>query len=389
MEWFALFIPLVAGAVLYWKLPHKVVWWEAVLPMLPALILIPALREMAVHVRTHDVERWGGWVTRAIYYEPWDEYIHQTCTREVPDGTDSQGRAKTKTETYDCSYVSYHSAQWQVRESNGIERSISKADFEWLAQRFRNRVFRDQHRFYHSIDGDAYETTWQGDEPSFQPMFTEHAFVNKILVTKGVLGFPDVPNPAELGLYEFPPLQNHFVDPAVLGTAPGAAEADQILQRANARLGSHKQVRLWLLLFHDKPLKTGLDQQNYWKGGNKNELVVCLGLSNQNQVQWCHPFCWSPDGNTSNDTLKIHIRDYATRMKSADLPALSRFIVQETAKLFERKSFKEFDFLHIECPGWAIVVIYLLTIGATGVVAMLVVNNEIEPQQAFRAHVRR
>ena len=60
----------------------------------------------------NDTEYLGYYITKASYYEPWNEYIHRTCTREVYDGRDSDGNPKYRTEHYDCSYVEYHHAEY-------------------------------------------------------------------------------------------------------------------------------------------------------------------------------------------------------------------------------------------------------------------------------------
>lgn len=372
MEWFALLIPIIAGGVVYKLHPHRVVWWEAVLPILPPLLLIPLVRQGAIYAVCRDTERWGGWVVSATYYEDWNEYIHRTCTRTVGSGNSQ------RIETYDCSYVAYHGPEWVIKDSNGQTHAISADTFEHFCAKFGNRKFVDMHRHYHTNDGDSYVTTWPGKDVSFTPVFTEHSYVNQILGTHGVLGFPDVKDPKQLGLYEYPPWANLFHDPAVLGNAPGSPRADEILQRANAKLGAKKELRMWLLLFHDKPLRTGVDQESYWQGGNKNEFVVCLGLNRQHQIQWCYPFCWIPDGNTSNTELKVNVRNFA--MTQPQLPAFAEYMAAQADRHFVRKEFdKELAYVHVDCPMWAMILIYVLTSLATGLVAYVVVHNETVP----------
>lgn len=377
MEWLALLIPAIVGPVLWWRFPHRVVWWEALLPCLPTLLIIPLTRAAAVHSVTHDTERHGGWVVKAEYYEDWNEYVHRTCYRTVGSGKSA------RSVPYDCSYVDYHPPEWWVEDSNGYRRSIDASTFDWLCGKFGNKTFQDLHRWYHTNDGDLYAATYPGSQQAFQPFVTEHSYINRVQATTGVLAFPAV-SQAEaqtLGLYEYPPLADPFHDHAVLGNAPGAGRADELLQLANARLGRLKELRLWLLLFHDKPLSTAFSQESYWSGGNKNELVVCIGLDKAGTAQWCHSFCWSPDGNTSNDLLKLAIRNFVMGQSQGpcNLIALAERMEWEAKGLFQRKNFDEFDYLAVDSPAWAVWLTYILTLLATAGVAWFVVENEVAP----------
>lgn len=64
------------------------------------------------------------------------------------------------------------------------------------------------------------------------------------------------------------------------------------------------QVRVWVLLFNNLPRETGLLQEAYWVNGNKNELVICIGL-NEDKIMWSHIFSW-----TESQTIKIELRNF-------------------------------------------------------------------------------
>lgn len=379
LEWAAILIPAIAGVALHYAYKHKVVWYEVIMPMLPALILIPLIKLLAVTSLTTDYERHGGWAVEARHYEHWNEYIHQTCTRTTGSGKDA------KTETYDCSYVQDHPEYWELEDSNGYVMQISASEFEGLCNRFGNKTFREMHRHYHTIDGDEYHTVWGGNEASLQPIATHHTYENRVQATHGVIDFPEVTKKEakEKGLYDFPQLTSYLYDPAILGSCAGSLEADAYLQIQNGKLGRRKQVRFWLLIFHNKPREVGFDQESYWVGGNKNEVVVTVGLDSSNQVMWCHPFCWSPDGNTSNDVMKINIRNHVEAQKDFKPLEAAQFIVAEATEKFERKHFKEFSYLTVDTPTWAYWVIYIMTILSTIGMGIFIVGNEIDENNSL------
>ena len=105
-----------------------------------------------------DTEYLGHYVTCATYDEPWDEYIHKTCTKTVHDGYDKNGNEITHEEEYDCSYVEYHEKKWFITLENGHKTYISEDQYKQVVKKLGTpRVFVDMHRHYHRIDGDRYE----------------------------------------------------------------------------------------------------------------------------------------------------------------------------------------------------------------------------------------
>lgn len=376
MEWFALLIPIISIPIMRVLFPHKIVWWELFLPILPPLLIIPLVKICAETVITTDYERWGGWAVEVRHYEDWNEYIHQTCTREVYVGTDSKGNSVYRTETYDCSYVDYHPEHWLLLGSNGEEWDISEAEYTQLKLRFGNNTFVDMHRSYHTNDGDMYRSTWPGENKSFTPIFSEHRYRNKVQANHGVFEYKKVDEKTAKILYQFPNLTDRFNDPPILGQHNEPA-ADKLLQYYNAKNGAGYQIRYWILLFQNQPRSIGLEQEALWKGGNKNEFVLCINTDSNNKPTWCHAFCWSPEGYAGNDTMRIEMRDFVESQKSLNLIDIVKLLDQKTQQYWKRKNFAEFEYLKVDLPSFVVVIIYILTFLATGAVSVFSVKNEI------------
>lgn len=376
MEWFALLIPVISIPLMRILFPHKVVWWELFLPILPPLLLIPIIKFSAETAITNDYERWGGWAIEVRYYEDWNEYIHKTCTRQVSDGTDSKGNPKYKTETYDCSYVDYHPEYWELLGSNGEQWQISKSEYNKIKAKFGNNTFVDMRRYYHTNDGDMYKSIWSGKDDSFIPIFSEHRYRNKVQASRGVFEYKQIDKETKALLHKFPNLPDKFNDPPILGQHNQPA-ADKLLQYYNAKLGARYQIRYWILLFKNQPRSIGLEQEALWKGGNKNEFVLCINTDSTNKPTWCHGFCWSPDGYAGNDIMKIEMRDFVESQEFLDLIPVVEKMVEETGQNWKRKQFAEFEYLKVDLPSWVIVLIYILTMLTTGGVCFFVVVNEI------------
>ena len=371
MEWLAILIPICAAVTLrlFWE--HKVTWWECLLPMLPVFIIVPLVKLAGEKQQVTDHERHGGWVVEARYYEDWDEWITETCSYTVSCGKDC-----TTTVYYDCSYRRYHPAEWHLTDSNGYEMPISSEEFEALAAKFHSRHKIDQHRSYYTKDGDMFRATWPGDVKTQTPVATEHWFENRVQNAVGVYAYDKVHEPHKRGIYDYPKLHSYLYDPAILGNADNVQEADRELQLLNGQLGRKKQVRMWILLFHGQDRSVGLEQEAHWKGGKKNEVVTCINLDPSGKPTWCHVFCWSPDGNTSNHEMKANIRNAVEFQTKLDLKGTVKLIGEQVQQHFVRKSFKEFSYLAVATPTWAYWVIYLLVIASTGGLGWFAVVNE-------------
>lgn len=371
MEWSILLVPILVMGYLKYTYPRHFVWWEVVVPMLPVFVIIPLVRYTTTHILVTDTERWGGWVLEAKYYEDWNEQVWTTCSY-----TDSKGNTKTRP----CLQTVCHPEEITLRDSNNGTYSITRREFEYLAAKFGNRKFVDQHRHYYTNDGDLWVTKWEDKHNSLQTFTSEHTFVNKMRASRNVMNYPKIRDPK--GLYAYPRVTDRFHDSAVLGTYTHSHIADLSLQDFNALEGCVKQVRCWLLIFHDKPLETGYQQESYWVGGKKNEFVCCINISND-KITWVHSFCWSPDGYTGNDLIKIALRDEFTN-KPADLLAVVKSLKSQINERWKRKSFKEFDYLSVDLPPWIIWIIFVLTAISTAVLSAIFHGNEYEERQTRR-----
>jgi hypothetical protein len=364
--YFALVIPILAGVYLIWKHRQSVVLWEPLIVIGACLIFIAIFKAGVETHQTDDVEYWGSRAVRVEYYEAWDERIHQTCTRSC---------GKNCTTTYDCSYTIYHSEYWAIADDLGQKIKISHAEHDRLLRQFgvTKTTFVDLHRNYYTNDGDKYIGNWDGSVESCEPVTTIHHYENRVQASASVFNYPEVTEEEKLQYkpYDYPELkQNHILYP-ILGAGKDAIEAQKFLDYENALLGKKKEIRMWVLLFKDQPIEAGMMQEGYWKGGNKNEFIVAIGMKG-NKPAWCHPFSWS-----EIEEPKIRIRNWVMEQDTLDLMELSRFVTQRLNLNFKRKHFSEFSYLTVDPPFWAVLTTYVVTIILTILTSLWVVHNKI------------
>lgn len=380
--WAAVVIPVLAVGVLYWKFHRKLVWWEVGLLVLIPVALVWVSKLLIETSQTTDTEFWGGWVTKAEYYEDWNERV--SCRHPIPCShptysTDSNGRrvqtgyAHSNDGHYHLYDVDEHPPYWQIHGSNGETIRTSSADFERLAKRFGNRRFVDLNRNYHSNDGDKYVAVWGGADETLEPVTTQHTYENRVQASSSVFNYQEV-DPQTYDLFEYPAVQG-YRQKCILGNGgPTTVEGTQRLALWNAKLGKLKQVRMFVLIFQGKPMQAAMEQESYWKGGNKNEFIVCIGTDKANKVQWCHVFSWS-----EAEVLKVEARNFVMEMEDLDLVALADWLGPAVQEKFVRKEFADFSYLTVEPPLWAVLTVFGITLLVTAGLSVWFVLNEVVP----------
>lgn len=366
--WLAIFIPVLTAIVLYVFFRHKTVWWEFALPFVVSVIVIGFCYMVAIRSATYDIEYWGNYFTGGEYYEPWNELVVYTDTH-----TDSEGNSYTETHTR----VDYHSAEWHGLLNSGQSVWIDEGLYQQMKSVWGVEEFEDMKRDFHSKDGDKYATFIRGDDSKLFTYFSTHSYINKIQASKSIFKFKEV-NPKDYGLYDYPVVKDCYV-PSILGDVGFKVDANRLLDILNAKYGMDKKMRVWLLLFKDKPLQAGLDQENYWMGGNKNEFVVCVGLKGNDEVDWCYVFSWS-----EKELVKIKVREQVMDMKTFNSVAFVVWLKDMLVKNYEKKSFKDFDYLTVEPGMIAICVAFIVTLMVNIGISFFIVLNEFQEGVTLR-----
>lgn len=367
MVYLCFLVPVVTVIILLVFYRIRVVWWELMIPVAASILFILIAKAICIHSLTADTEYLGGYVTDVRYYEDWNEYIHRTCTS-------CSGSGKTRTcHTYDCSYVDYHPEYWTAETTLGSY-TITEARYNELVRQFKATPnFVELHRKYHTNDGDMYRADWAGEDATLEPVTTTHGYENRPKACVNVYHFEpvDTADIREYGLYSYPGIYKQWRQDQILGYRDQKAEKK--LQLLNAKLGRNKQIRVYFCVFKNKPRDAGHLQEQLWEGSNKNEFIVCIGINDQQEVQWVYDFSW-----TEKEDMKVDIRSLIESQKKLDLSAAIDFTYQEIQTKWVRRNFKEFDYLTIEPTMKQVVWIFILTAFVNLGLGIWVVKNDIE-----------
>lgn len=371
MEIIAFILPFITAIFLLIFFRKETTLKEYFLLIIPSIIVFFVTRSIMVGVNTTDTEYLGDYITKVRHYDEWDEWIVRRCTRTVSNGK------TTTTQTYDCSYRQYHPERWSYFDSKGNEHWLYyKHEYDLIRKRFgTSERFIDMKRRYYRIDGDAQEYVWNGTESTAYTVTHSHKYTNKIQNSRSVFNFTEISDyeADTLGLYDYPNIINYDQNPILSQnyTVPESQECS--IRYLNGYYGSKYQFRLYVLLFpYDKGIEISELQRSYWLGGNKNEMVVCLGMKDSTHIGWCNAFSWC-------DTPKLDLatEQYFTENDTLDLTAYSKIVRQCLSDgYWKRKEFDDFSYIKPELSNTQhIILLIILMIYNVGISIYIVLND--------------
>ena len=361
MEWIPIFVPILLSILALYIYRHKLIWWEVALPTLVSLVIIGVMKVSMTAYSAQDVEYFSEYITEARYYEEWDEWIEQTCSEPCNCTTDDDGYTSCDTCYYDCSYRDYNPEFWQIRTNMGNAYRCTQGYYKYLVKLFNNETFVDMRRDYYTIDGDMYRTQFDGIFEHVIPMSYEHTYVNKPQAAHTIFQFDDLLPEDTEGLYQYPQVVDRKQD-ACLGCTDKENERLRIYNGLNGR---KHEIKMFVLVFEGKDISIAEKQRHFWKGGNKNELVVCT----DSEGSWTKTFSWCDDKSIEvesnyifNDTIPMkHKIDKLVKLVDTN---------------WKRKHFEDFSYIKVPLTNSQIMWIYIIvSIFSIGLLAFGIFND--------------
>ena len=374
MNFIIYIIPFFVAIILFLFFRRKVVWWEYVVLIIPSLLFSLLIKLCMVSYNVSDTEYLGGYVTKIIYYEEWDEMVLRTKTRRVPCGRDSNGHTQYRTETYTVWERDYHPERWvYINNEDNFEHHISKELYNKIKFRLNSpTVFKDMKRNYHRIDGDAYVTMYDGSIEHLYDITWSHKYKNKVQASQSNTIFKmldiDKEMADSLGLYEYPEITDLAQNP-ILGRNVSKEEL-QIFRYINAMKGKKNEFRTYILFFNYDEFDKSELQKSYWQNGNKNEFITCLGMKGDSVV-WTNSFSWC-----DMPKLEVKTRSYFIDNPKLDLVKYGTWLNNNIDDNWVRKEFDDFNYIDIELSTGQYIALFFLTIVFNiGIGAAVIYNN--------------
>ena len=372
-------------------------WWEFFIPAVSTAIVALFFKLIFSSVGNNFAEYWGSTIISIYEQEPYNYWQVQTCSRQVPCGTDSEGHTVYCTEYYDCSHQVDVSPSWYAKTDIGERFYIKESLYDSLFIQFeRKRAVVDEHHNYSPRDkavgsrGTKFEgkrvgnisyewkTDWPGSDDTRKASFSKHRYTNKIKASDLTIFNIKIVSEKQadtLGLFKYPDV-DRITFPTILKDSSVVISKDiqEKFRRLNGKYGPSNEMRLWILVFEDKPQLYGKYQENYWVKGNMNELVICMSKKDTT-LQWVNIFSW-----TINESLPIEIRNYISNLPSITEKTWNELYVylNENLSKFQRRDFKEFDYLKRQNKWWEIFIVYIFGVAAAVGMNIWVATNEFD-----------
>lgn len=366
--WLALIIPFLAILIMAIAFQKKMAIWEYFIIFLIPVIAIFIAKQVSIVSQTHTTEYWNAYLTHAEYYEPWSTWVHKTCERCHEDctGSGEDRSCHDDCETYDCSYCDESGPKWIAYDNLGRSYNITQQKFNELCKIWNNvqKIEMNRSIVKHwncGVDGEKYQTVYDNVFEHTQSITDKHTYENRIKCSRSVFNFAEVDTATkrEMGLYDYVNNFDIFNYNPIYGTSDIVSE--KRLAWWNAKLGAFKKVHMLILLFKNKPQEAGMYQEQYWKNGNKNEFILCIGINDSNNIQWTKTISW-----TEVDILKTHVEQSVLGMKF-NLPEIVDTLALNVQRKFIKKSFDDFKYITVEPTEgaiiWTFIIVIVLTVG--------------------------
>jgi hypothetical protein len=369
-------------------------WWELVLLWTGAVVAIFAASAAVEYVGKTDTEYWGHLGVRIEHNEPYSYWT--TCSRQVPCGTtcDSKGNCTTQycTEYYDCVEDVRRKCFLITRKADRFY--ISYGRYKELESRWAgDPVMKDMGReakygsdfcsrgeSCYTGDGNQWTHAWDKKWVTSEPMATVHKYENRVAASDTVMNFKPVKDEdrARFGIHEYPYAyedSGSYEQPTILAPNMKFPAADKKWRFLNGRYGPDRLMRIWVLVFVDQPRTAAQVQKQYWKNGNKNELVYCIGVDRNKKVQWGEAFSW-----TEKYDLPIEVRNHIEEMDTLSeqsLIKLADWTEQTIIPRYVKPDFHKFDHLKVKPPLWSVIVAWIVIAIGGGLMCLFIVKNDL------------
>lgn len=291
------------------------------------------------------------WNYKMVDIEHWEKWTTEE-SRQVsyPCGTDKDGNTTycTRTEYY----TETHGPYWYAIDETGSKHNIDKSEYEkwkniWDNEKKIGHNKGSSAGFSRSISGDILGCRWTREFETIYPGHSIHSYENRIRGSHSVFRtiqptkemIKKWPRPADLS------------DPTpIFGFGISISEDDILyIQRVNAKIGPAKQIHTIYYAMNSSEYSRGITDEimSAWDGPNKNELCIFMGINpKNNNIDWIRVESWM-----DNTTLHSLIEGSYLN-KKLNFRDLGQFVMNRSIEHWNRKEFKDFEYLPIKISFW-------------------------------------
>lgn len=370
----AMLIPFITAIVLWIWFRHKTLWWEFLIPF-GASFIVGLIIYLISSASSYKKEYWTNYINQIVYDEPWDEWV--VYIDFVSDGK----RTKTVIRTR----IDYHGPTYYAIDNQNNKYLITEEDFNTFATKWNNKEFVDLQRKYHTINGNRYVSNFNGQDKDMWIKRSVHWYYNPIIASKSVFKFEIIKEEEkkQYNIIDYPEIDKTYKGPILGDTGLITDEDQHLLECINARFGASSKIKIWFIVFQNKSIDAASLQEQHWQNGNMNEIVVCLGIDEQAKLQWSKTFSWTDNKTFISSIDNKLLEQLNTRLS---IIKITEWLKEQIPSQWKKKDFKkDFGYLSIETPTWAIILTFILTIAINISVSIFILVNEFEEEEKNNA----
>lgn len=358
----SLYILLVPMA---WLLTMKFVlrttfnWKELAISLVVVSIMVVATIELGKYGMTQDTEVWNGKVaSKDRIHGTYEESYSCNCT----SSTDSKGN---RTETCQTCYRTHYTVDWIAKTT------VGNVTFKSLDSTWRS--------VYNTADPVRYKQCKVGE-----PAAIEHSYTNYVQAVPNSL-FHDASSiaeqyagkvPAYPRVYDFYKY-NRVINVDSKIAANDVGDLNRNLNNVLKLLGATKQANIVVVLTEIDDPSYRYAIENAWQGGEKNDVVVMIGLDGET-ITWVDVMTWAL--NSGNEMFHVTMRDNILAMKEFNVAGLTTVIPEVITKLYDRPHMADYEYLadEIDPPTWVIWLALFFAFGGSAILTYVFHKHEIQ-----------
>lgn len=364
-----LFIPVVIALIAKFAFKLDISYREFGAQIVAGCLSVLIVWSIGAESATWDREVWNGAVTRTRMYEfscpmntlnPCTNSYSCNC-RQVYAGTDSNGRARYRTECDTC-YVYPWERNWEVYSN------------VWNGNMNIRRI---------DAQGAQTPPRWAAIRPG-DPVSTTNGYQNWVRAASSSLfnESPEADSVYEELLVDYPIeiVDYYRLDRVVTPNVELRNEREWNRELANSlsRLGPSRQMNMVFVITKDTQRDYAFAMRRHWRGFKKNDAIVFIGLDASGNITWSETMSWS-----RNELFNIEMRAFFEERIGQSFAALNprdtMAQVEEISLLFERRPMHEFEYLRgdIPPPTWLLILATILSVGGGIGLSIFFHRNEV------------
>ena len=368
---FAYIIPIISCLLLHLEFDYDGAWTTYLWIILFGEGTVGLLHWLFYCFHTSKTEYLGAMVTDIYHEESWTELVEVKETK-----TDNRGNSYTVTRIEE----NYHKEKYYFHTTRGTKFNTDYDFYSYVRDLWRlprtNLRWTGSHIKGGVRYGTAYEMSdfdcFERENPkNWVPITESNSYTNKVQASNSIFKFEKITDKeaSELGLLKYPAIYSHDAPCVLSNDIHVTPQVDELFRKFNARFAPEYQMRLYILLFDtSKGVAISELQRAYWQGGNKNEFVVCIGMSTQGMVKWARAFSWADEQSKEIETAQWLMQH--PKIDWSEFYTWLRWNLRD----WKRKEFKDFDYINITLPLWQVISIYVLSVAESALALYIAVN---------------